>query len=141
MSRRPQRGRQLPRSEHPPAVEYNRQGRPKTDIGWQSMERILDSRECDRCGAAITSFCPSLPTLSFIQRTLEYPRDALETIISEREGVPKDVVREYLAHRMFAECKVVYGICPNCGNNLASRRASQCLSCHAAWHDKRCEMD
>lgn len=101
------------------------------------MDRKLGLRECDRCGASITSFCPSLPTLSSISHDLNGPRDALETKIAELEGVPKKVVGEYMEHRMLAECKEVYGICSKCGHRLASRQANQCLYCHASWHDKR----
>jgi hypothetical protein len=105
------------------------------------MERILGSRECDRCGTSITSFCPSLPTFSSIGNYLGGPRDALETKIAELEAVPKEVVREYMRHRMFAECEVLYGVCHICGHRLASRLAKQCLNCHASWHEKRDNME
>lgn len=105
------------------------------------MERTLGSRECDRCGKSITSFCPSLPTFSSIGAYLGGPRDALETKIADLEGVPKEVVREYMRHGMFAECEVVYGICQKCGHLLASRRAKQCLNCHASWHDEDHNID
>jgi len=103
-------------------------------LGKAQMERKLGLRECDRCGASITSFCPSLPTLSSVGNYVKGPRDVLERKIAEAECVPLDVVREYVRHRIFLECEKVFGICPNCGQHLATRRARQCLACYASRH-------
>lgn len=96
--------------------------------------RIFGKRECDRCGAEITAFCPSLKTLSSIGSDVVGPRDVLESKIATLEEVAVEVVREYMDHRMISKCEKLFGICPNCGGKLSTRAARQCLHCHTSWH-------
>jgi hypothetical protein len=96
--------------------------------------RIFGKRECERCGEAITAFCPSLKTLSSVGGDVLGPQDALERKIATLEGVTLEVAREYLEHRMIQKCEALFGICPNCSGKLATRAARQCLHCHTSWH-------
>ena len=100
------------------------------------MSHFTATRECDRCAATITAFCPSLQTLASIRATLAVPVEVLAQEIARLENVPLDTVREYIDHRMMPKCEIVYGICPHCGKHLASRNAKQCLHCHSSWHER-----
>ena len=67
--------------------------------------RTFGKRECDRCGAEITAFCPSLKTLLSVGRDVLGPRDVLESKIATLENVAVEVVREYVDHRMISKCE------------------------------------
>ena len=105
------------------------------------MEPMFERRECDRCGESITTFGPSLRTLSHINKITNQGNDALVAEIARLERVPVDLVLEFMRHRMYAECPIVHANCAFCGSALATRKAKQCLNCHRSWHANTNDAD
>jgi hypothetical protein len=93
-------------------------------------------RICDRCGEEITAYCPSLPSLSAVKGLASHdPASAVEKL-HELEGANRQLIAEYLHHRVYSMCTQRVAFCPFCGGQLKTWRAKLCLHCHKSWHNQ-----
>jgi hypothetical protein len=68
-------------------------------------------RICDRCSSLITSYCPSIETLSTIGSFHEAGDQAVVDEIIRRENIDPKIVWEYFDHRMRPRCEQKVAFC------------------------------
>ena len=82
---------------------------------------------CIKCGQLIYTHAPvKLTTLLHLQKQKVKPADFVEAIL-QLENLPRDVLQDYVDHRMALNCRKTEPPCPKCGAALKTWHAIHCL--------------
>ena len=101
------------------------------------MNKFERTKICDRCGEIRnSSFRPAAETYSGIGKVgTENYVDAIVRL----ENVDREEVEDWMHHFILKRCVKLVTNCPNCGGELATPKARQCLHCHQNWFNQRNE--
>ena len=84
---------------------------------------------CIKCGQLIYVQAPvKLETLVHLKSLKLNPKHYVEAIV-QAENLPRDVVQDFVDHRMGMNCNKTQPPCPKCGAALKTWHARHCLKC------------
>jgi len=94
------------------------------------MVREIDKTVCIRCGEEVYRRSISIENLYKYDTS---NKDAYIKTIMQLEDVSNDVAKSWAEHGLFENCIEKIRLCPECGSQLKTWRASICVKCGAKF--------